>query len=381
MKYKDLTQEQKKEFYNSCTRIAHSIKSAFEEYYGEDRVDAQIKSFDNFNIWATREYPNAPLERIEEVLQKDLHFRVIVHYPRVTIENEEGEKYTVTDLYSKTEFNYSGLLLSGMDWSRTTYTTVEWTHSYIHSHISYCPSCWDEWSYCCVGQGPIRDTMTIMYSQYDLDTIKLYCFEMDKYIQTESLAGGPYRLFCNLYGYNGGDYESVINNRYHYDSERPIQPILRCTDAHMSIIKEAVQLLLMNHSITFAVVNDVLDITTPNGELGFLLGLAINTVASHKNITALLPFLTPAIIDNGEFYLVENNPNARRSFSVNGTELLLFKGESKHLNIVEPTESADIQHVSVVNPTVLIQIKSKLLKYLNTQLHNNYEADTTEIPF
>jgi hypothetical protein len=60
---------------------------------------------------------------------------VAVHFPEVTITNDEGGSHLIKDLFIKVRFNEDGAARGSLYGVRATMSTMEVHHGYLHSHI------------------------------------------------------------------------------------------------------------------------------------------------------------------------------------------------------------------------------------------------------
>ena len=116
--------------------------------------------------------------------------KLIIHWDEVEVSNEENERHTIYDLYAMVSFT-SDYKLIGFKLTRSTLTSDEIKAGYVFSHIPRLTKNL-EFSRPCLGEGPIRNTMTSLSYKYDSDLFRLFLVELDRYVRTESLAGGPF---------------------------------------------------------------------------------------------------------------------------------------------------------------------------------------------
>lgn len=50
----------------------------------------------------------------------------------------------------------------------------------------------------CFGSGPIRNTINRLHYDFDLEIWALFCLELEKYVETESILGGPFHYLEHL---------------------------------------------------------------------------------------------------------------------------------------------------------------------------------------
>lgn len=139
--------------------IVHSI---FVEYFGEQNVD----------------------------LQEDT---IIVHFPYLTVTNENDRSVDITHLFVKVKVDTNGQERGYFTMNRSEYTLDQFRSSYCHSHlprIDY--NHLERFNSPCLGSGPIRHTQDSLNINFDEEIWQLFCFELDQYVRRESLTGGPY---------------------------------------------------------------------------------------------------------------------------------------------------------------------------------------------
>lgn len=171
-------------------KIIQDIYDTFVEYYKEPFVDLQHPTPNRYNI--------------------------LVYWPEVVVTNEQDQSEVIWELYCKLEVYFNGKLVQKMQFLRSEYNEAQWFSGYIHSHISpmyHAPEL-EEWKDCCTGTGPINHTLAKLeaasypegpegsYANQelykDMNVWRLFCWELDKYVHVESLAGGPYRRLAHL---------------------------------------------------------------------------------------------------------------------------------------------------------------------------------------
>lgn len=195
--------------YDKTTEQAFAISRIFLDYYGEERTELYITGFDE----VLNHFRNVEISYTSMVdYIKKAH--MIIRFPEVRIENEYGMHIDVEDLWVKvplyidkvnynreySDDNIRWLLDTSFRMTRSKYNLSHLKVDYMHSH---CPGVqWDasldQWMKCCLGTGPIKNTCATLCSDYDPDIWQLFCIELEKYVETESLAGGPYRRMSSI---------------------------------------------------------------------------------------------------------------------------------------------------------------------------------------
>lgn len=211
--------------YNKCIKPVLEVYDIFKNFYGTQRVDIQkINSFETFwennktipignflfkkDVSTSKEEELAQIATTElqnltpDVLQyydiplalKELYTPwIIVHWDRITVTNENNKSVEIQDFFSRTQVGLDGTIISNPKFLRSTFPEIQWSFNYMHSHImSIDKENLNRWQSCCLGTGPIRDTIATLASHTDLNYWQLYCLELDKYVRVESLAGVPY---------------------------------------------------------------------------------------------------------------------------------------------------------------------------------------------
>ena len=144
------------------------------------------------------------LESILDYHGYDFNLSIVVHFPEVTITNEIGQSHKMQDVYTRTTLGANGHMQGYMQLTKTTFSLLEYKWGYIHSHL---PKWFTNGAYAtslgfsapCFGSGPIRPTMLTLSVDYEPSIWYLYCAEMQKYVETESLKGGPYVKIEDMY--------------------------------------------------------------------------------------------------------------------------------------------------------------------------------------
>ena len=231
------------ELYDLIMSKPYEVLEIFNHYYGEERVDIQaFPTFEEFKecvynstitdilSWEVldirpSEYRKLAdktlltvsdnlIERVLEVLTDTsvvdylgrIHFNgifILVHFPRVKITNENDKFVYANHMYAKICVSYNGSMISRFTLNRAEYSYDHISSDYMHSHIPGIPlRNFTNFMSPCLGNGPIRGTISNLNREYDEDLWGLFCLELDKYIHTESIAGGPYRRLESIYTNN-----------------------------------------------------------------------------------------------------------------------------------------------------------------------------------
>lgn len=115
---------------------------------------------------------------------------IIVRFPKVTVTNEQGKHVDIQELYARISVLTDGVIARRFELIRSYYPIDQWYSDYCHSHISHISTDWLE---PCTGTGPINYTIDSLESNFSEERWGLFCYELDKFVRVESLAGVPYR--------------------------------------------------------------------------------------------------------------------------------------------------------------------------------------------
>lgn len=184
--------------------IQYKIEPVFRTHtntYGSNH-DNEFTIFERFKI--TRIYP-------------------IIYFPEFEITNSRNEKHTITDLYVRIPIRLmdhyrkatpvTSSLFYPMEGVRGRMTIDEYRSGYSHSHLnvhSYYYHNIDtmpgNYTGFCLGEGDIRNCISLLGSSYDPDIFSLLLHELDGYVKWESIEGGPH-IYINNIGTssNGGN--------------------------------------------------------------------------------------------------------------------------------------------------------------------------------
>ena len=151
------------------------------------------EKFEEFKDKELDDFPEELLPLINIICEsytRDNYNTVIIRFPEVTVTNENNKSIKIQELYAKVIFNNMGKMSGRFELIRSHYPLEQWLADYCHSHISHISIDWLE---PCTGTGPINSTMASLRQEYSAERWGLFCYELDKFVKVESLAGVPYR--------------------------------------------------------------------------------------------------------------------------------------------------------------------------------------------
>lgn len=225
----------------------------------------------------------------------------------------------------------------------------------------------------CTGSGPINNTMSSLTVGFDEPIWQLFCLELERYMGTESLTGGPYRRMENI-GANGS------NMRDNFSMEQ----ISYVSNNQFSMETS-------NEFLDYLLASNVLKFNYRNGSYGLAHTFA-DTVLTISNAfidwynakyrtTCNIPaiedlrgdgIIKEAIIANGAIY--DPNSNASRDYSQYvGRKVLTFKGHDVNLVINGLANGA--RNVStILNLDIIREYVWAILELLNCEYGNSKKA-------
>lgn len=305
-------------------------------------------------------------------------YQIVVHFPEVTITNENNKSIIIQDLYAKVCINGLGNLCSGPLFNRATYPYVQLVRGYMHSHINGIVTD-DHFTSSCLGSGPINRTINSLRLECEEGLWKLYCIELEKYVHVESLHGGPYHRLENVTGSNTTKVSSEIKMYTSFPINNDV----------------GLREFLINFTSILIASPELKWITKYN--LGYSLGMSLSEfilVASKIFINYYNTELLKNNIDLPQNYLFDVNILSNYIFeddtlaelfsqdtlsasraSLQGKELFVFKDKPVIFNILP--KNYDPDH------TNLILLSQNLCNYLATQLtyiinYGNFTNSTSQ---
>lgn len=201
-----ITIEECKAFYKKVYDTIQQVYSIFVDFYGEDRVDLQnindediyLENIKKFTC-SNQEITNNIFDHLSCIFPEFSYAKIYVHWPECIIENENKQSHLIKDLFAIIPVNYKGFINTGFKLTRSTFTQAEWNFDYAHSHICGVPAKQNVDSLDpCLGNGPIKNTISTLIINCDLNIWKLFCLELDMYVHTESISGTPYRYLSQI---------------------------------------------------------------------------------------------------------------------------------------------------------------------------------------
>ena len=304
---------------------------------------------------------------------------IIVRFPSVTITNEHNRSINIEELYAKISINYYGILADAFKLNRSQYSITQYLEGYMHSHVSTLPITEPSvFQYCCLGSGPIKNTINSLENDYSEDIWKLFCLELDKYVHTESLTGIPYHRLEEI-GYSNS--QLLYGNPFNF----PI--VNKCSMLNItSIEKEFVRYLIGKNILKFSYIGN--SYTLGANQLELLLLISNSFIEWYNNIFS--KDITKEKVENSEYYTpqflksskflidciihnkclyIKRNDNIESNIEVAksniGKQVLVFKGKPVYLSITGLENMETDNTITLINPHIVSCWLCKILKVLN----------------
>lgn len=406
-------------FYRELLELPMAVTEIFNDFYGEERVDLQPMSLEEFIYelgrtemqdivrggsstfaessymrshrdehlivsYSNRMYSHVLTERIDIFDRYAPYMKefignkwftdipIIIHFPHVTIRNEYNRTVEVDNLWAKVPVTWEGKGRGWFKMNRSEYDVVHMQSDYMHSHVSGIDFDF-KFRSVCTGSGPINNTMSSLTVGFDEPIWQLFCLELERYMGTESLSGGPYRRMENI-GANGS------NKRDNF----PMEQNNYISNKHFT--KE-----LSSKFLDYLFTNNILKFNYRKGSYG-LAHTFTDTVLTISNAfidwyndeyrkAPNMPdlydlqgdgVLKQTIIANGAIY--NPNSNASRDYSQYvGRKVLTFKGHDVNLVINGLANGA--RNVStILNLGIIREYVWAILELLNCEYGNSKKA-------
>lgn len=345
--------------YDSLMRKPNKVYEIFCDYFGEDKVDMQ-------GFKTLEEYMDDGIEG------SVIHFNpfILVYFPTITVRNEHDRSIDIQDVYIKIPINLDGEMENSFYINRATYSIAQFYSGYLHSH---CPTLSKtnarHFSSMCLGNGPIKDTMANLRADYDEDLWQLFCSELEDYLQTESLTGGPYEFLeqvknPKLRSLTNQRFEFYVNSQYTPET----LPIIH------SLILDFTRFVLKEGGLPLGYVNSIYSLGMSYLDCTIYLSNKFiewfnredNPYRSVFTFQQLLEgaILVQCVIDNGRIYRNTLFELISESHGYEGAEVCVFKGRTIYRHIEEAAPS-EISYSALLNNQIVEDIVAAIIKIVN----------------
>ena len=403
----ELIESKVEELYSLLMDKPNQVLAIFNDFFGEDKVDMQgFMSVDKLKSWLDitpiSEYTsrellgmsgedyntyrgqsltdlrgevlNAVLNQlcselvVDSIGQKKFSSGfILVHFPHVRITNEYNRFVDINHLYAQVKILYNGSMNGCFALNRSEYTYLHISNGYMHSHVSRIPtSDFTEFQIPCTGTGPIRDTMSNLSNEFDSDIWRLFCLELSKYVEVESVAGTPYHrlehigtstrtaeggifMVVNYLDYYGNGIEDLIKDFASY--------FIRQGKLKFNYANGSYSIGMSFTEYMLVISNEFIDWYNKrfnNREVTYSFD-----ILERKNV------LRECIIANNKIYY-EYASRSVNSYAVhNGKKMCTFKGVDVLINIVDLNEVKEDNKSIILNTNIALYILSRILRVIN----------------
>jgi hypothetical protein len=386
--FNDMDTNSIQEVYNKYFSSAYSVLEIFYNHFGEENVDSSIPRFEDLSTGIV----NSP-NFVDHLKNFYRRVDIIVKFPEVTITNEKGNSVFVKNLFAKQTLviDYRNnaeestcVMDNAFQLSRSHFYKSHLYADYMHSHCNGLPfiAVDSPWLNCCLGSGPIRNTISTLCTEYNLNVWQLYCFELDSYVHTESLAGGPWRRMSNITSLpfrpapRLNNYVTVFNF--------PLRAEFK------QMFKDFIEYFVRHTYIPFCYVNKSYMIALPYLDFAILTSNKfiewMNLKTNSFRTEAMVDLITHEKLLNS--YLIKDNKieepiNSSRSVrdlsALDGRTSFTFKGVSVVIEVEEDASNI-CTTTTILKQEIIGYIATLLTKSINYYYGNKFfEASSAEI--
>ena len=332
------------EFKRKYLEYPLKVYDIFKEYYGEDRVDIQgLPAYS------------------EEVNEDIINTFILVYFPEVKVINEKDKSTIIKELYVKVRINKEGKLKETFTFNRAKYTIQEWESNYMHSHVRTIykmdPSIF---STVCTGSGPIKNTIDSLKLNYNEDLWGLFCLELDRYTQVESVEGIPYHKLENI-----GISDFKVRLNYTHESFNLYNNTFNFTSFLEYILKSNILRFAYYNNSYYLGMSDkdyILKVSS-----AFIIWYNKNKYYEKYNLDALLNknILFEAFLDSKGELKTRCDFNDSVSFNASiGKKVCTFKGKEITLSKDNDWYNDD-NNILILNTKILGNLLISILKVVN----------------
>lgn len=403
----ELIESKVEELYSLLMDKPNQVLAIFNDFFGEDKVDMQgfmsadkLKSWldvtpiseyiprgllgmssEDYNTYRGQSLTDLRGEVLDLVLsrlcdrwmmdsigqKKFSSGFILVHFPHVRITNEYNRFVDINHLYAKVRVLYNGSMDGYFTLNRSEYTYLHISSGYMHSHVSSIPtSDFTQFQTPCTGAGPIKDTMSNLEREFDPDIWRLFCLELSKYVEVESIAGVPYHRLEELGTSDrraGGNVFKVVNYLNYYGN------------GIEEMIKDFVSYFIKQGKLKFNYANGSYSIGMSFIEYMLVISNEFidwyNKKFNNKELRYTFDtlknkaVLEEGIIANNKIYYEDPRRDVNSYAAYNGKRMCTFKGVDVLINIVDINEVKEDNKSIILNTNIALYILSRILRVIN----------------
>lgn len=320
----------------------NKVYNLFKEFFGEDRIDLRGND-------------------------------IIVWWPKLRVSNELGQSCIITHLYARVPVENNGTMGGVFGLNRTEYSYGQWIANYCHSHVNSIYKSRDSlrcWKSPCLGQGPIRRTISSLTLYFDEDLWNLFCFELDQYVRHESVVGVPY-IRLERIGIAASSSRYIVDIPKSHISYYSLGP--ECDEfMKKSLISEIIAKKPFRFNYiegNYTIAENPIDLIVKVSDI--FIGL-YNRQEKEKQqeimdkLKSNSLFSDYKIVNNRLFMVTNRNETQDLHMELEGIPILKFKGEEKHLVITDKENGEEKENVvKLLSPPYVMYILNKILRIIN----------------
>lgn len=369
-----------KSMYDTLMEKPLEVYQIFKDFYGEELVDMQgYPTLEQYDDRVKEDFTEVEILSCnrEVPLSHGLidNIFILVRFPEVKVTNENNKSITIWELYAKVLLTWQGKSIGSFSLNRSEYDMFQLKNSYLHSHMSSIPtSDFTKFMSPCLGEGPIRGTLASLAINYDPLIWQLFCLELSKYVQVESLGGGPYKRLEQL---GNNNLTPVTKWSMRNKAEFPTFP-----QFHGESVKNFVRWVISRNKLKFDYTNGSYGIAMPYTSWQVFISNEFiewyNIEYAEKRTRYTYNDLIRAgvvykgVINNNKIYQENINEIAPDFSSYIGKKVCTFKGEEIRLSIRDYNDnSSELNKSTFINMYIAEHILSSILQVINYEYGNN----------
>lgn len=375
--------------YNSIIEKPNILYGIFCDFFGEEFVDMQgCPTLEEYTDWiCTEDRTEKSIMDTDIIVPRSLfsNIFILVRFPEVRVTNENDRFIDIWELYAKVPITFDGKIKSnGFSLNRAEYDMFQFKNNYLHSHVSSIPTNnFTSFQTPCLGRGPIRATITTLATEeFDELRWQLFCLELSKYVQVESLAGGPYERMENL----GKETLHAISRTWTMQNENYI---LKFRSLNRNNIKDFVKWVLFRKKLKFDFSNGTYGIGMSFIDWIIFISNEFIEWYNLQHANGLLSYsynslledklLFRGVINNSTIYSESSDSSLENPSRYVGRRICKFKGNDVVLTIRDVNEANDNMS-TFINIPLAEHIYKCILEIVNYEYgNNNTETQTSGV--
>ena len=320
--------------------MIEKVKEILNDYFGEENVDCQPSS-DNENTYTA-----------------------LIKFDTVIIKNEDDEMHTIRGLYVRIIIRPTGEIVGLFSIGRNIYTEAEVKAGYVHSHIPRRRSqdYLNIFDIPCLGTGPIKSSISILNKEFDENQWLLFCRQLDKYVHTESLKGGPYIRMKYI-----GEYNRTTSKEVHLNIDTTLFHSLKQCDINWLDFISYLIHNLNNCGLVWGIKSSGF-YCIQNTEKDII--IKISNLFIHWLGDSLDRKFAESLISNNILVAAQINYNSiciaeYTNIEINLSPLCIFKGNPVNVTCIKENVDFIADNTYILNPTYISSILYNLITYIN----------------